>query len=190
MVKLGVKLSHLAENSSQESRVNLLKQNTLFKFIGKEKFSSRFFEIYLQVLEFMEKHIYPNERELINILQPLRHTENRWTKHPKIYDDLKQIAKSDGLFNMFLKEVSNLSNLEYAVICETLGRSYSLAPEVFNCSAPDTGNMEVLFRYGTESQKERYLKPLLDGTERSCFAMTEKGVPSSKCYKHPNYNSI
>jgi acyl-CoA dehydrogenase len=126
---------------------------------------------------FMEKYIYPNEKvykEQLNI-------ENRFSKIPPILEELKLKAKENGLWNLFLPESeygAGLNNLEYAPLCEIMGRS-SIAPEVFNCAAPDTGNMEVLVRYGTQEQKEEWLKPLLDGEIRSCFSMTEPDVASS-----------
>jgi acyl-CoA dehydrogenase len=124
---------------------------------------------------FMDEFIYPNEQ---------RHREgiarDRWKPSPVI-EELKPKARAAGLWNLFLPNDENgagLTNLEYAPLCEIMGRS-EIAPEVFNCSAPDTGNMEVLARYGTPEQKERWLKPLLAGQIRSCFAMTEPAVASS-----------
>jgi acyl-CoA dehydrogenase len=126
---------------------------------------------------FMNEHIYPNER--------LFHAEiaqgNRW-QPTAIVESLKPKARAAGLWNLFLPEShrgGGLTNLEYAPLCEIMGRSPAFAPEVFNCSAPDTGNMEVLERYGTDEQKRRWLDPLLAGEIRSCFAMTEPEVASS-----------
>jgi acyl-CoA dehydrogenase len=124
---------------------------------------------------FMDEHIYPNEKRYYQEIEA-----DRWAP-TKVIEELKPKARTAGLWNLFLPDDENgagLSNLEYAPLCEIMGRSI-LAPEVFNCSAPDTGNMEVLARYGTPEQKERWLKPLLAGEIRSCFAMTEPAVASS-----------
>ena len=125
---------------------------------------------------FMEEHIYPNEPRHVNEAESL----GPWKVLP-IFDELKPKARSAGLWNLFLPHSphgAGLTHLEYAPLCEIMGRSL-LAPEVFNCSAPDTGNMEVLARYGTPEHQERWLKPLLAGEIRSCFAMTEPAVASS-----------
>jgi acyl-CoA dehydrogenase len=126
---------------------------------------------------FMDAHVYPNERE---ILAGSRDTKDKWAPRP-LLEELKQKARAEGLWNLFYNhgpEGQGLSNFEYAHLCETLGRSLA-APEIFNCNAPDVGNMEILSVYGTEEQKARWLKPLLDGAIRSCFAMTEPKVASS-----------
>ena len=128
--------------------------------------------------KFMDKHIYPNESKYIKQIEDFG--DNRWQVVP-IVDELKETAKEDDLWNLFLPESeygAGYTNEEYAPMCEIMGRSMWSA-EVFNCSAPDTGNMEVLVRYGTEEQKEKYLKPLLEGKIRSAFAMTEPAVASS-----------
>src|SRR5436853_736479 len=123
----------------------------------------------------MDEHVYPNEQRYAEEIE-----QNRWSP-TRIVEDLKPKARSAGLWNLFLPDAefgAGLSNLEYAPLCEIMGRSL-LAPEVFNCSAPDTGNMEVLARYGTPQQQQRWLEPLLAGDIRSCFAMTEPDVASS-----------
>jgi len=128
--------------------------------------------------QFMDKYIYPNESKYIKQVDDFG--DNRWQVIP-IVEELKETAKKEDLWNLFLPESeygAGYTNEEYAPMCEIMGRSMWSA-EVFNCSAPDTGNMEVLVRYGTEEQKEKYLKPLLEGKIRSAFAMTEPAVASS-----------
>src|SRR6201981_821615 len=138
-------------------------------------FSEKAKEFAGRLLAFMDEYIYPNE--------PRYYEEtgrNRW-QPTRIVEELKPKARAAGLWNLFLPNDENgarLTNLEYAPLCEIMGRS-AMAPEVFNCSAPDTGNMEVLVRYGTPEQKERWINPLLAGEIRSCFAMTEPDVASS-----------
>jgi len=132
-------------------------------------------DLQLRLKAFMEEHIYPNEALFHDQIEA-----HRWAP-TAIVQELKTKARAAGLWNLFLPENEHgagLSNLEYAPLCEIMGRSI-MAPEVFNCSAPDTGNMEVLARYGTPEQQERWLEPLLAGDIRSCFAMTEPAVASS-----------
>jgi len=139
------------------------------------EYSPRVKELERELRAFMDAHIYPNEARFTQEIEA-----NRWTP-TKIIEELKPKAKQAGLWNLFLpesKDGAGLTNLEYAPLCEIMGRSV-MAAEVFNCSAPDTGNMEVLARYGTPEQKDRWLKPLLKGEIRSCFAMTEPAVASS-----------
>jgi len=140
------------------------------------QFSDRVRELEARLRAFMDQHIYPNEA-----LHAGQIAEgNRWKPVP-IVEELKPKARAAGLWNLFMPDKEHgagLSNFEYAPLCEIMGRS-AMAPEVFNCSAPDTGNMEVLARYGTPAQKERWLKPLLAGEIRSCFCMTEPDVASS-----------
>src|SRR5271169_1560342 len=133
-------------------------------------------ELQKRLTVFMEEHVYPNEAKYTEHC----HGPDRWQPVPAI-EELKPKARAEGLWNLFLPASDHgagLTNLEYAPLCEIMGRS-SLGPEVFNCSAPDTGNMEVLERYGSPELKERWLKPLLAGEIRSCFAMTEPKVASS-----------
>lgn len=133
-------------------------------------------ELQKRLTAFMEEYIYPNEDRHVREAEEL----GPWKVHP-IVEELKPKAKAAGLWNLFLPQSergAGLTNLEYAPLCEIMGRSF-LAPEVFNCSAPDTGNMEVLERYGTEEHKRLWLEPLLEGEIRSCFAMTEPKVASS-----------
>jgi acyl-CoA dehydrogenase len=134
-------------------------------------------EYQARLSEFMDEYIYPNEK----VYKDQIDKKAPFSKVPPIMEELKEKAKEKGLWNLFLPESEygeGLTNLEYAPLCEIMGRS-SIAPEVFNCAAPDTGNMEVLVRYGTEEHKEQWLKPLLDGEIRSCFSMTEPDVASS-----------
>jgi len=140
-------------------------------------YSKKSLDLQKQLVDFFEEYIYPNEnaydKEIEDSGNPLH--------IPNILDDLKEKAKKSGLWNLFLpddKYGAGLTNVEYAPLAEITGKVW-WAPEVFNCSAPDTGNMEVLYDFGTQEQKEEWLAPLLDGTIRSCFAMTEPDVASS-----------
>lgn len=141
------------------------------------EFSDKVKDLQKRVTEFMEEHVYPNEKTYED---QLNEGDSRWIV-PPIIEELKEKAKQAGLWNLFLPESeygAGLTNLEYAPLAEIMGRS-PIGSEVFNCSAPDTGNMEVLVRYGTEEQKEKWLKPLLEGKIRSAFLMTEPDVASS-----------
>ncbi len=138
--------------------------------------SQRVVELKHRLQSFMDRHVYPNEARYYREAEEL----GPWKVFP-VVEELKPKARDEGLWNLFLPESEHgagLTNLEYAPLCEVMGRSH-LAPELFNCSAPDTGNMEVLARYGTREHQERWLKPLLAGEIRSCFAMTEPAVASS-----------
>jgi acyl-CoA dehydrogenase len=139
--------------------------------------SERAREIYQKLHAFMDAHVYPNER----LFREQVEEGDRWQPVP-LMEELKVRARNEGLWNLFLPESeygAGLTNLEYAPMAELMGQSMEFASEVFNCSAPDTGNMEVLVRYGTPEQKQRWLEPLLEGRIRSCFAMTEPEVASS-----------
>ena len=130
-----------------------------------------------RLLAFMDEHVYPNEAAYFAQHAAL---PSRW-QTPPLMEELKARAREAGLWNLFLPKSDHgpgFSNLDYAPLCEEMGR-VAFAPEIFNCSAPDTGNMEVLERYGTPEQKRRWLAPLLDGRIRSAFAMTEPAVASS-----------
>jgi acyl-CoA dehydrogenase len=138
-------------------------------------FSARTRDLQQRLQAFMDEHVYPHERRFEEEL-----ARQRWLP-TRIVEELKPKARAAGLWNLFLPNDAGgagLSNLEYAPLCEIMGRSV-MAPEIFNCSAPDTGNMEVLARYGSPEQKDRWLKPLLAGEIRSCYAMTEPEVASS-----------
>src|ERR1051325_7262106 len=137
--------------------------------------STRSRELRDRLTAFFERHIYPNEARFLEQV-----AAKRW-QVPPIIEELKTKARAEKLRNLFLPESelgAGLTNLEYAPLCEVMGRT-PWAPEVFNCSAPDTGNMEVLARYGSKAQQDQWLAPLLDGKIRSCFAMTEPDVASS-----------
>ncbi|CAL1534333.1 unnamed protein product [Lymnaea stagnalis] len=145
-----------------------------------EGLSPRVQDLHVRVKHFIQENVMPLEE-----LHKKRAASDRWTIMPET-EALKAKAKAEGLWNLFLPRDSDpagkygagLTNLEYAFLCEQMGKSL-IAPEIFNCSAPDTGNMETLVRYGSEEQKEKWLKPLLEGKIRSCFAMTEPAVASS-----------
>ncbi|XP_052813055.1 acyl-CoA dehydrogenase family member 10-like [Mya arenaria] len=155
--------------------------NTGVMVVTVEGLGERARSLHKQVKEFIETHVAPVEQQYV----AHTHSQDRW----KIFEPMEQLkekAKAAGLWNLFLPRESDpggkygagLSNVEYAFICEEMGK-YLIAPEVFNCSAPDTGNMEVLVKYGTEEQKQKWLTPLLKGEIRSCFGMTEPAVASS-----------
>ena len=140
------------------------------------EYSDRVKDIKGSLESFMAAHIYPNE----DLAEAQIAEGDRWQPLP-VMDELKQKAKADGLWNLFLHDEelgAGLSNVEYATLCEVMGRS-PIAPEVFNCSAPDTGNMETLSLYGDDAQKTAWLTPLLAGEIRSAFVMTEPDVASS-----------
>ncbi len=137
-------------------------------------------ELQERIQAFMDAYIYPAEKDYHDELERNRRAGNPW-QVTQVVEDLKKRAKAEGLWNFFLPHSdrgAGLTNLEYAPLCEIMGRSH-IAPEAFNCSAPDTGNMEVLARYATPSQQKEWLTPLLEGKIRSAFAMTEPNVASS-----------
>ncbi|GER85056.1 MAG: acyl-CoA dehydrogenase family protein [Thermogemmatispora sp.] len=140
-------------------------------------YSERVNELRQRLLDFMERYIYPNQETYRRQIEASGNPHH----HAEIVDELKQKAKAEGLWNLFMTDPRygpGLSNLEYAPLAEIMGR-VSWASEVFNCAAPDTGNMEILAEFGTPEQKEQWLKPLLEGEIRSAFAMTEPDVASS-----------
>ncbi|MBC3909220.1 acyl-CoA dehydrogenase [Undibacterium umbellatum] len=144
------------------------------------QYSPKVKDLQARLIAFMDEHIYPNEKTFFGEIAANRKAGNAWIP-TKVVEQLKAKARDAGLWNLFLPESGHgagLSNLEYAPLCEIMGRAV-WAPEVFNCSAPDTGNMEVFARYGTPEHQEQWLKPLLRGEIRSCFAMTEPAVASS-----------
>ena len=145
------------------------------------EYSPKVKELQAKLLAFMDEHVYPNEARFIAELDANRKAGNQW-KTISVIEELKPKAKAQGLWNLFLpkseRAPEGLSNLDYAPLCELMGRVH-WSPEIFNCSAPDTGNMEVLARYGTEAQQQAWLEPLLDGRIRSAFLMTEPAVASS-----------
>jgi acyl-CoA dehydrogenase len=134
-------------------------------------------EVAARLKKFMHDHILPLEAALLHDPQHGNPDWHSWTVDPRI-EDLKAKAKADGLWNLFLPGIGGLNNSDYAPIAELMGHSL-IAPEIFNCNAPDTGNMELLWKYGSQAQKDQWLKPLLDGAIRSVFAMTEPDVASS-----------
>lgn len=144
------------------------------------EYSPKVKDLQSRITAFLDEHVYPAERVFAEEVRANRAAGNPWVA-TKIVEELKEKGKAAGLWNLFLPESSRgagLTNLEYAPLAELMGRSL-IASEAFNCSAPDTGNMEVLERYGTEAHKEQWLKPLLAGEIRSGFAMTEPAVASS-----------
>ncbi len=150
------------------------------------EYSPKTRELQARLLKFMDDHVYPNEKAYHDELQANTEAGRRWT-HLQVIDDLKAKAQSAGLWNLFLPKDTaeasgyhgaGLTNQEYAPLAEIMGR-VPWAPEVFNCSAPDTGNMETIARYGSDEIKAEWLKPLLEGRIRSAFAMTEPEVASS-----------
>ncbi|HUD49946.1 acyl-CoA dehydrogenase family protein [Parvibaculum sp.] len=144
------------------------------------EYSDKTKELMTRLNRFMDQHVYPNEKTYDAQMAAFRAAGNPW-QVPQILEDLKPLAKKEGLWNLFLPESERgggLTNMEYAPLCEIMGR-VGWASEVFNCSAPDTGNMEVLERYGSERHKKEYLEPLLEGEMRSAYLMTEPDVASS-----------
>ena len=143
-------------------------------------YSPKVKDLQKRLIAFMDQHIYPNEDVFHAEVEANRAKGNPWVP-TVVMEQLKEKARAAGLWNLFLPESkrgAGLTNLEYAPLCEIMGRSH-IAPEAFNCSAPDTGNMETIERYGNDAQREEWMMPLLEGKIRSGFAMTEPGVASS-----------
>ena len=141
------------------------------------EYTDKVIDLQRRLVAFMDEHVYPNEKTFHRQIAE----GDRW-QPTAIVEELKPKARAAGLWNLFLPESeygAGLTNVEYAPLCEIMGRVPGFGPEVFNCSAPDTGNMEVLVRYGSEAQRKQWLEPLLTGKIRSCFAMTEPDVASS-----------
>jgi len=141
------------------------------------EFDTKTIELRERLFAFMDAYVYPNER----VFEEQVAAGESWTT-PPVMDELKAKARAEGLWNLFLPHDGRgggITNLQYAPLCEIMGRSPRLAPEVFNCSAPDTGNMEVLAAFGTPEQQRQWLEPLLAGEIRSAFCMTEPDVASS-----------
>ncbi|MFN5510379.1 MAG: acyl-CoA dehydrogenase family protein, partial [Burkholderiales bacterium] len=145
------------------------------------EYSPKVKEMRQRLLAFMDQHIYPNEERFHEEVETNRRAGNAWVP-TKVVEELKPLARKAGLWNLFLpfsdRVPEGLTNLEYAPMCEIMGRTH-FAAEVFNCSAPDTGNMETLERYASEEIKRQWLDPLLRGEIRSAFLMTEPAVASS-----------
>lgn len=165
----------LAETGLQLSKRTTLpqKENTPKLFVQ----TRRGQELLTRVRQFMKQHIFPAEKEVIEFYVQNENSVDKWKK-PSVIDKLKEMARAEGLWNLFLPAVSGLSQVDYALIAEETGKCF-FAPAVFNCQAPDTGNMELLHLYGSEKQKQQWLEPLLQGTIASCFCMTEPDVASS-----------
>lgn len=134
-------------------------------------------EVLTRVKQFMKQHVFPAEKEVAEYYAQNGNSAEKW-EHPLVIEKLKEMAKAEGLWNLFLPAVSGLSQVDYALIAEETGKCF-FAPDVFNCQAPDTGNMEVLHLYGSEQQKQQWLEPLLRGDITSVFCMTEPNVSSS-----------
>src|SRR4051794_1844684 len=143
--------------------------------------SPRVSELRDRIRAFMDEHVYPNEAEVLRAMDE-EVTQGSDVAYPAILVGIREKARSEGLWNLFMPDAEHgvgLTNWEYGVLCEEMGRSPAVAPMAFNCSAPDTGNSEILAEHGTPEQKERWLQPLLDGEIRSCFSMTEPEVSGS-----------
>jgi acyl-CoA dehydrogenase len=143
--------------------------------------SPRVMELRDRIRAFMDEHVYPNEAEALRALDE-EVTQETGVAYPRILVEIRERARSEGLWNLFMPDDEHgagLTNWEYGVLCEEMGRSPAIAPMAFNCSAPDTGNTEIIAEHGTEEQKDQWLTPLLDGEIRSCFSMTEPEVAGS-----------